>query len=488
MPRRMLCGAALLLLVTGSAHTQNKTYTVRKGDTLSTIASKIGVKSSDLAKANRTTSSRLKPGLVLRVPAQRSTSQGYVVVAGDNDWTIAKKLKVTVAQLHAANPGLEWPRLKPGQTVKRPTSQLMAEVAAKYNKRKPSGGYLVQAGDSDWTIAKKHGIAPSRLRAINPGVNWKAIQIGQRINVPGAPVKAPEVAKISSRYAVVTTDDVTIRKGPDVSHPAITTVDRSTQVTILDTVANWYKLKFPGGTIGWVRGDFLKGVSATKVVIERVAARKKPGAAPQTRVAVVERRGSRASRLGRTAAPKGLDLTVLNSAASSSELISRAKSMLGVPYRYGAMSRSAVDCSGFTSVVYRSVGKKLPRTSGSQARVGTPVSRSALQRGDLIFFRTRGGRLVGHVGIYIGSNKFIHAPSTGGRVRVDSISGYYSQRYLFARRVAFKSSGRLASNGSKSASVAKRAEPKAGAATQSAQEKPAAGTEHSTRAVDDIGK
>ena len=103
---------------------------------------------------------------------------------------------------------------------------------------------------------------------------------------------------------------------------------------------------------------------------------------------------------------------------------------LGVPYRWGGASPSGFDCSGFTMYVYAQVGVSLPHYTGSQWAMGTPVSRDQLQAGDLVFFNG-----LGHMGIYVGGNNFIHAPHTGDVVKISSMTGWYSSTYVGARRL-----------------------------------------------------
>ena len=122
--------------------------------------------------------------------------------------------------------------------------------------------------------------------------------------------------------------------------------------------------------------------------------------------------------------------------AGSNRIVERAESFAGVRYRYGQMSRSGTDCSGFTSQVYRGLGVKLPRSSRDQARVGVPVTGGKMKPGDLVFFRTTRANRISHVGIYVGANKFIHASSGGGRVQVSSLNDrYYHNRFVAARRM-----------------------------------------------------
>ncbi|MEJ5170871.1 MAG: C40 family peptidase, partial [Fimbriimonadales bacterium] len=118
-------------------------------------------------------------------------------------------------------------------------------------------------------------------------------------------------------------------------------------------------------------------------------------------------------------------------------VLGTAFAMRGTRYRYGASSRSAVDCSGFTRLVFQRHGVSLPHSSRAQANVGVSVPKSQLQKGDLVFFKTNRGTRINHVGIYIGDGKFIHASSGGGKVQVNSLNeGYYAKRFAGARRVA----------------------------------------------------
>ncbi|WP_250314638.1 C40 family peptidase [Neisseria sp. Marseille-Q6792] len=123
---------------------------------------------------------------------------------------------------------------------------------------------------------------------------------------------------------------------------------------------------------------------------------------------------------------------------SADELIGNAMGLLGVAYRYGGTSVSTgFDCSGFMQHIFkRAMGINLPRTSAEQAQMGTPVARSELQPGDMVFFRTLGGSRISHVGLYIGNDRFIHAPRTGKNIEITSLSHkYWSGKYAFARRV-----------------------------------------------------
>lgn len=112
-----------------------------------------------------------------------------------------------------------------------------------------------------------------------------------------------------------------------------------------------------------------------------------------------------------------------------------ALSLLDVGYQFGGSNPEAgLDCSGMVRYVYKNaLGVDLPHNAAAIARLAKPVERDALQSGDLVFFNTL-GYAFSHVGIYIGDNKFVHAPSSKGRVRVESLANtYFASRYLGGR-------------------------------------------------------
>lgn len=127
------------------------------------------------------------------------------------------------------------------------------------------------------------------------------------------------------------------------------------------------------------------------------------------------------------AAQKGISRTDLRR-----EIVKTARSFLGVPYLWGgADADNGFDCSGLTMTVYQLNGLDLPRTSGEQAQSGSPVARDTLSPGDLVFFHTRNGRKISHVGIYLGDDLFMHAPGKDKKIRVDPLSGEH-YRHCFA--------------------------------------------------------
>ena len=116
-------------------------------------------------------------------------------------------------------------------------------------------------------------------------------------------------------------------------------------------------------------------------------------------------------------------------------VLQAAESRIGAPYRYGGAGPDAFDCSGLVTFAYRQLGIAVPRTAAQQFAAATPVSRRDLQPGDLVFFRLD-GRDVSHVGIYAGGDRFVHAPQSGGQVRMASLDDdYFRRRFAGAGRL-----------------------------------------------------
>lgn len=143
---------------------------------------------------------------------------------------------------------------------------------------------------------------------------------------------------------------------------------------------------------------------------------------------------------GRRKGKAVIGVDVINATVSESantigaKLVAEAKKHLGKKYVWGATGPNTFDCSGLTQYCHKKLGISIPRTSLAQSNSGKSVSKSNLQMGDLIFWKTTSAK-VGHVGMYVGNGQFIHAPNSRSVVKIDNLSNsYYSSRYVNARR------------------------------------------------------
>lgn len=143
------------------------------------------------------------------------------------------------------------------------------------------------------------------------------------------------------------------------------------------------------------------------------------------------------ARPGNAASSRGANVAAM-SPKQSSDVLSRAVNVLGTPYVWGGSSpKKGFDCSGLVKYAFNDVADvDLPRTSNAMARGhGVKVAKGDLKPGDLIFFNIK-SRRVNHVAIYLGNDRFIHAPRRGKRVSIDTLSKpYWQKHYVVAKRV-----------------------------------------------------
>jgi len=400
----------LLLLLNLNAAAQ-KTYTVQKGDSLAKIAKKHGLTPRQVLNANSLDNpNKLKLGMSLTIPGKvtaskkatpAKTSGGYIVKAGDGEWTIAKKLKTTPKLLRAANPGVNFAKLLPGVQLSVPGSK--TKLAAKPKLT---------------VIAEQPKVEPIQV-VVHPEPGESVVQpeVAFVPEVVVAKIEKPAEKSVPVvKYVEVARSAATLRAGATTTAKRLAMVKKGVPAKILEKKGSWCHLLFASGTKGWMRSDMLTDSTPAKnALYAKVGAKTFAKKTPVKKPVFAK----------------------VSSGLSIDGLLSYARGMVGTRYSYGSMSRSATDCSGFTCQVFRSQGIKLPRTSYQQARIGTAVPKDQLKAGDLVFFHTRGGRRVSHVGIYVGSGKFMHASITGYRVRTDSLgSSYYARTYAGARRVA----------------------------------------------------
>jgi cell wall-associated NlpC family hydrolase len=137
------------------------------------------------------------------------------------------------------------------------------------------------------------------------------------------------------------------------------------------------------------------------------------------------------------AEPETVTAPMVNARDRASKVAMQALAYLGTPYRTGGLSPlTGFDCSGLVAYAYRkAAGLALPRNTLDLSQQGEPIQRDELKPGDLVFYNTQ-RRAYSHVGIYLGEDRFIHAPSSGGEVRVENLrADYWVRRYSGARRV-----------------------------------------------------
>ena len=221
-----------------------------------------------------------------------------------------------------------------------------------------------------------------------------------------------------TKVGYVNVDSVNLRKDKSADSEKLDSLTKNTEVTILGEEDGWYKVKVKDQT-GYISKEY---ISDKKV--DEVSSR-----ASDTARQIMEAKGAEAK--------EEASVSHVASSSNGGSVVDLAKQYLGYNYVSAGKSPSTgFDCSGFTSYVYKQFGVSLSGSSSGQASAGTHVSKSDLEPGDLLIFNNSSNSSVGHVGIYIGNDEFIHAANGSKGVITTSLSSsYYDARYVDARRV-----------------------------------------------------
>ena len=239
--------------------------------------------------------------------------------------------------------------------------------------------------------------------------------------------KEPEKNKEITKY--VSAETLNVREKDDNNSKIISQLTLNTKVTVVEMVnSTWAKITVKGKT-GYVANKYLSDkkvdTSSRSEEIKREENNKTNEQQNQNKIDSEPKQET----------PNQSNTS--NTGLTGESVVAFAKKYLGYKYVSGGASPSTgFDCSGFTSYVYKNFGINLSRTSGAQASNGVAVSKSNLKVGDLVIFNNSSNSAIGHVGIYIGGNTFIHAANAKKGVITTSLSdSYYSRTYVTARRV-----------------------------------------------------
>ena len=231
------------------------------------------------------------------------------------------------------------------------------------------------------------------------------------------------IKNVELGYGNVNYSKVNMRTGPGTSYQAIGQSSKGDLAYIIGFNKQWYKVIW-GDEICYIRSDYL---SLKEAPYENRASAKSPlffrrGASTGTPVSVSALKNSNNYIAG-------------NTTSKADKIIATAKKYIGVPYVWGGESPSGFDCSGFVQYVFKVHGISLNRTTETQYKHGSYVSKSNLKPGDLVFFQNTYRAGISHVGINIGNGQFIHASSSKGVTISNLSSSYYTSHYYGARRI-----------------------------------------------------
>jgi len=295
--------------------------------------------------------------------------------------------------------------------------------------------YRVVKGDTLFAIAEKTGVTVPSLKAAN-NLKGNNLKLGQTLVIPtpktaaaekSRPASAKTATAAKTKPSSASSDERTYRvaKGDTIARVAKKTGVSVTELCEINSLPG-SALKVGQRLLLTQKPDRAGSPEETlrDLALADDEEEEDGGITSETAWAEVERRKKESAELlGNWTSPEEPKL-----------LVRVAMGFLGAPYRLGGSSVKGLDCSAFVKKIYQIFNTDLPRTAFEQSHLGMRVARDELTEGDLLFFNTR--RRLGHVGIYIGNNEFVHASSRKRGVRVDNLdTPYFDKRFVRAVRI-----------------------------------------------------
>lgn len=460
-------------------------HTVKKGETITAIAQKYKIEPSAIYELNPDCSRTLKVESIILIP--RTTSKGIksktesktVIVENTHEvqpketlFGIAKQYEISLEELNAANPELVETGLKAGQKIKIPSkviSKIVTEnkketsklepikevvliekkeksVTLPHTKQTESTIHQVVASETKFGIAKQYGISVNDLDKANPILEKEALKVGQKIVIP-----------IKEGVAAVTTDvkpietvpvkSIGVQENSKVKEKVVTVKKEA----IEENVATISHEVLPKETKYGIAKKY--GISVSELEIQNPSIAKNLYVGAKLKIvgskAIQEEVSDDTKLIAETTNQTDANqenVTIASSLAKwntseelADELIRMASDNLGSRYRSGGTSKNGFDCSGLMYATFSSLDIKLPRSSHQMATIGTVVDPNQAQKGDLIFFKTRGANQINHVGMIVevndGEIKFIHSATHGGVIISSTKEKYYEKNFTQINRV-----------------------------------------------------
>ncbi len=372
--------ALSVVLIFAPDASASATYTIKKGDTLHKIAIRHKVTVRDIESLNRVKASNLKPGSKIQIPGENVSPREANI----------KHRKDEPATVQPTEPASQHSKAEIAQSAK-PANQEKTEreiIQPVITAADRSTYHVVKKGDTLRAIARKHQVSEADIRNLNDMRSAK-IRPGRKLLVKvSGPMtytvrKGDTLRQIAKKFNMAIDDLMEINEmtSPEVKAGQKLYLDERPEVVNLDQ-------------------KYIVMAKSIEDELHRV---------PES-----------AEFAQKTAQDK---------------LVTFAKKLLNIPYKFGGNTILGIDCSSYVKKVYGLMGINLPRTAREQFREGELIARHELSVGDLVFFRTYAS-FPSHVGIYLGNDLFIHASSKGRKVTINSLeTPYYVKRYIGAKRL-----------------------------------------------------
>ncbi|MEN2400743.1 LysM peptidoglycan-binding domain-containing protein [Flavobacterium sp. MC2016-06] len=362
----------------------------------------------------------------------------HTVSKGDNLTAIAKKYGIKAKDIQEANPNA--PKvLKLNSVLLIPNKNQVVETkpAEKAVNTNTPGSHEVLPKETLWGISKKYNVSVDDLKKANPLLETEGLKIGQQINIPSE----------SNTSNIVASADKSIEKTLEkpVEKPVITT-DVEVFREVLPKETKYGISKEYGITVAELerQNPAIKGKTPAGYLLKIKIPKERADAIEAAKAGQVVKDTTTvySGQIAQNNPEIKRDSTYVYNGSHSDlidGLIENATQNIGTRYRSGGTTKAGFDCSGLMISTFGSFSIKLPRSSIEQSRIGTVVNSQEAQKGDLIFFRTNGRRQINHVGMVVdvvdGEIKFVHSSIHGGVMISSTRESYYERAFSQVNRV-----------------------------------------------------
>ncbi len=368
----------LLLFVTGAS--AKTVYTIKKGDSLHDIARKYHVTARDIESVNKVNAKNLKPGTKIVIPVENKSLKTAKKESRKDKTATALSTKSSAKQAKAETAAST--RLSKHEKTERETIQPVKTAAdsSKY--------HVVKKGDTLRSIARKYHVSVSDVKGLN-ALHSAKLKAGQKLLVTLSGPRTYTVRKGDNFWQIAKKFDMDY-----------------------DDLMEINEMSSPALKVG------------QKLFLEE-----KPEVVNVDQKYVIMAKSIEDELKKVPESPEFAEKT------SPDKLVTFARKLLNIPYKFGGNTILGIDCSSYVKKVYGLMGVNLPRTAREQFKEGEEIEKEELSVGDLVFFRTYAS-FPSHVGIYLGNNLFIHASSRGKKVTIDNLeTPYYVKHFIGAKRL-----------------------------------------------------